>query len=208
MHAKNSTPRVCPPTRLGPSIESRSLFGCVTRPSFFALLLLSVSCSRTPAPQVVSEPESRSAPPNQVDAGTPAADTHALPRGPLETEQPAAAGTIDGGSRSTPPVRRAPAFVAPVSWYCVQWTHFEMVPFSKDCYMTTEECQAARPEPDRQQVGSGCRSVGRAWCAKIYARTGARTRCFDSLKFCEKARSIAADDGLESSECTEVPAQK
>lgn len=207
MRAKNSTPRVCPPTRPGPSIESRSLLGLVTRTSLFALFLLSVSCSRTPAPQVVSEAATHPALPSQVDAGTSTIDSHALQRGLFDAERPAA-DAIDGGSSPSPPVRRVAVFNTPASWFCVQWTHFERVPFSKDCYATTAECQAARPEPDRHQVGSGCWSAERAWCTEIYSQKNARTRCFDSLEFCEMGRSYAADEGLESSECIELPAKR
>ena len=209
MHAKNSTLQTSRRTRHGPSIESRSLFGLVTRPILFGRLLLSVSCSHTPAPQAVCECASQPALPPQVDAGTPAMDALALQRGPGEAEPSAAARALDGGSSSSRPRRRAPTFNAPASWHCLKWTQLmEGVPFSTDCYATTEECQAARPDPERSLHGSGCWSAQRAWCTEIYGQADALARCFGNIKSCEKARSYAADDGLESSECSEVSGKR
>jgi hypothetical protein len=129
--------------------------------------------------------------------------------GPLEAELPAAADASDGGSSSSRSVRRTPVFNAPTSWFCVPWFHLaEGIPFSRDCYATTAECRAARPEPDWHQHGFGCSKTDRAWCTEIYRQTDARTRCFENIKSCEMGRSYAADDGLESSECIEVPANK
>ena len=205
MHAKNSTLQTYRRTRHGPSIESRSLFGLVTRTILFARLLLSVSCSHTPAPQAICECASHPALPTQVDAGKPAMDALASQPGPLEAEPPAAADTSDGGSSSSRPVRRAPVFNAPAAWFCVPWFYLsETIPFSRDCYATAGKCRAARPEPDWHQYGSGCSMTDRAWCTEIYRQTDARTRCFENVQACEMGRSRAAEDSLESSECIEV----
>jgi len=135
-----------------------------------------------------------------------------LEQKPPETEPPVvtdATDASDGGSGPSPSVRRAPVFDAPPSWFCVPWYQLmEGVPFSRDCYATRAQCQAARPEPDWGQHGFGCSATDRAWCTEIYTQTGARTRCFEKIKSCEKGRSFAADDGYESSECSEVPAKR